>query len=151
MNVITTNFNDETWSEFIRGDKSYLGNKHRTTFPAGTIIMLKNLTIKAIVGICVLANWADTESPVREHHPLDCDVYTGDNAKYNKYEMKINDLHIFKSPIPFDDIRILVGGNSESKKVNNIWRGFHSNFVSLFGADEIIIKRYKIWVKTLLL
>jgi len=150
MEVVIAYFTAQTLSEWLQGGKKHLNNRVRTSYKAGTIVVLVNLSINAVIGVCVLADWSEKESPCREHHLLDNDTYVGDNAKYNRYEICISNLRLLKNPLPFDDIRTLVGGNPTAKKCNNMWSGFHNNFVKAFGADDAVIHRYKIWAQSLL-
>jgi len=150
MEVVIAYFTTETLSEWLQGDKKHLNDRVRTFYKAGTIVVLANLSTKAVVGVCMLADWSEKESPCREHHLLDNDTYAGDNAKYNRYEICISNLRLLKNPLPFDDIRTLVGGDPKSKKCNNMWRGFQGNFVKAFGADDAVVHRYKMLAQSLL-
>jgi hypothetical protein len=150
MEVVIAYFNAKTLSEWLHGDKKHLSNRVSTRYKAGTIVVLANLSTKAVVGVCMLANWSEKESPCREHHLLDIETYSCENAKYNDIEICISDLRLLKNPLPFDDIRTLVGGNPTAKKCNNMWSGFHNNFAKAFGADDAVIHRYKIWAQSLL-
>ena len=150
MEVVIAYFTTQTLSEWLQGDKRFLNDRVRTFYKAGTTVVLANLTTKAVIGVCMLADWSETESACREHHLLDTDTYVGENAKYNRYEICISDLRLLKNPVSFHDVRTLVGGDPNSKKCNNMWRGFQGNFVKAFGADEAVIQRYKIWAQSLL-
>ena len=150
MSVVVAFFNSETEVEWRKGGMTQLNNHVRTKCPAGTIVVLANYETKYVIGVCLMANWGDSDSPCREHHLLDQDTYSGGNAKYNKWEICITGLRLLKNPMKFADIRTLVGGDSQAKKCNNMWAGFLSNFNAVFGAEEAIINRYKLWAQSLL-
>ena len=148
MEVVNAYFTTETLDQWLRGDKTHLNNYVRTKYRAGTIVVLVNLTTKSVIGVCILANWDNTNSPCREHHLLDNDTYEGKNAKYNRYEICISDLRLLKAPVSFEKVRILVDGDANSKQRNNMWHGFQGNFVKPFGNNGAVI-RYKIWAHSL--
>jgi len=124
MDVVTTNFNNTTLKDWLRGDKTHLNNNKRTTCKHGTITVLTNLDTQSVIGVCMLANWENTDSPCRERHPLDYDTYSGTNSKYNKYEINITNFRLLKFPMSFAKILALIGGDLiASKKTNNMFRG----------------------------
>jgi hypothetical protein len=148
--TVVTYFNTVTQAEWMKGNMEHLNNEFRTKYPAGTIVILANYETKLVFGICVLANWEGSESPCRKHHLLDQDTYTGENSKYNNIEINIADLRLLKKPMAFADICVLVGGDPLSKKTTNMWKGWQKNFSSVFGAEEAVLKRYRLWAQSLL-
>jgi hypothetical protein len=148
--VVISFFNKDSREQFLRGPRTHLGSRLRTpSCKAGTIVILCDLTAQEAWGACTLKNWEGSTSPCREHHLLDEDVYSGALSKYNKYENCIDTLRILRNPIPFEDIRVLVGG-ADDKKTGNMWRGFHSSFMPPIGGDSLSIKRYILWANSLI-
>jgi hypothetical protein len=150
MSVIVALFNSVTEVEWRKGGMTQLNNRVRTNYPAGTIVVLANYEAKYVIGVGVMANWGDSDSPCREHHLLDQDTYSGENAKHNKWDICITGLRLLKNLMNFSDIRTLVGGDIQVKKArNNMWTGCRVNFAKVFG-QEAAVKRYKLWVHSLL-
>ena len=150
MSVVVSYFNSESKQMFLKGLRTHLGHKVKMNEPAGTIVVLADLTTKSVWGVCQLKNWQMSASPSREFHPLDTETYTGDYLKYSKYEICIENLRILKNPISFESIRTLVGGNTEVHRHCNMWMGFHSSFCKIFGAEEAVLERYRIWASSML-
>lgn len=148
--VLTTNFSNETWDQFTKSPRDYLGNRIRSNYPAGTSVALMNLESKQMMGIAKLADAPSSSSPCVEHHLLDSDVYSGSSSKYNKFEIHISDLRIFKDPVDFDELRVLCGGDESVKKTKtNIWKGAQANFQPARSEDSLHVERFKRWIARL--
>ena len=152
MVVAVSYFSKKSREEFLLSPRDKLGKKDRCNLEAGSIIILSSLDERVIWGVCTLANWDGTESPCREHHLLDEDMYSKEFAAYNKYDIRIENLHILKNPISYDDIRILVGGPTGITGANNMWKGFQCQFAPVFiaGEDKGPVERFNIWARSLL-
>jgi hypothetical protein len=145
--IVVSFFTQQSKNQFMNSSRAYLGSLRRTRCPAGTIVVLCDLTEKEAWGVCTLKDWNGTTSPCREHHLLDDDIYSGGLAKYNKYDICIDTLRVLKNPVKFEEIRTLVGGTEN--KAGNMWRGFHSSFLPPFGGDALSIQRYSLWASSL--
>lgn len=152
MAVAVSYFSKKSREEFLASTKGKLGKKDRCNLDAGTIVILSSLDERVVWGVCTLANWDGTESPYREHHLLDQDIYSKEFAACNKYEINIDNLRILKNPISYDDIRILVGGPAGMTGPNNMWKGFQCQFAPTFvtGEDKGPVERFNIWARSLL-
>ena len=152
MTVAVSYFSKKSREEVLASARDKLGKKDRCNLDAGTIIILSSLDERVVWGVCTLANWDGTESPCREHHLLDQDIYSKEFAACNKYEININNLRILKNPISYDDIRILVGGPAGITGPNNMWKGFHCQYAPTFvtGEDKACVARFNIWAHSLL-
>lgn len=152
MSVVVSYFNKKSREEFLSSSRYKLGKKNRCNLPAGTVVVLSSLDEKTVWGVCRLANWEGTDSPCREHHLLDEEVYSREFAAYNKYDIHIDNLHILKNPVSYDNIRILVGGTSGNTGPNNMWKGGNCQFAETFcgGEDKMPVLRFNIWAQSLL-
>lgn len=152
MSVVVSYFNKKTRDEFLMSPRNALGKRNRCNFAAGTIIILSSLDEKVIWGVCSLKDWDGTNSPCREHHVLEQDIYSKEFAMYNKYDICISELRIFKNPVSYDDVRILVGGPEITVGPNNMWKGNNAQFAQAFiaGDDKSCVTRFKIWAQSLL-
>jgi hypothetical protein len=152
MSVVVSYFTKKSREEFLSSSRYKLGKKDRCNLSAGTIVVLSSFDEKIIWGVCVLANWEGTDSPCREHHLLDEDIYSRDFANYNKYDICIDNLRILKNPVSYDNIRILVGGTNGITSPNNMWKGFQCQFAPTFcsGEDKMSVVRFNIWAHSLL-
>ena len=144
-------FTNETFEQFMASTRTHLGYRQRRNWPSGTVVILVNKEKESVLGVCRLADWDDSKSPCREKHYLDPDVYGGADKIYNKYEFKIEGLRILKNPVTFDEIKFLVGGHGHEGKTN-MWKNTHLSYVRVFikGDDQSPLKRYMVWVKSLL-
>jgi len=151
MSVVIDYFDDMSLAEFKKSTMTNLSHRVKVNADAGTIVVLVNLTTKAVVGVSMLDNWSENNSPCRLHSFLDEDTYDGDYKAYNKYDIRIKNLRWLMNPITFDEIRVLVGGSADYKGHTNMWKGFHSNFANVFtkSDDQTPVERYKIWAKSL--
>lgn len=151
--VAVSFFDEKSKAQFLSGSREYLGNSRRVkSCPAGTIVLLNDLTKREMWGVCMIENWPGTSSPCREHHLLDCETYSHEFAKYNKYEIRITNFRVLKNPIAFEQVRAIVGGDERAKGSGNMWKGFHSSFSMPFqeGADKYVLERYYLWARSLL-
>ena len=151
MAIIVSYFTKKSREEFLRSLRTNLGKKDRLNRDAGTTVVLSSLDEKIIWGVCTLANWPGTESPCRERHLLDEEVYSKEFAACNKYEICISNLRILNNPVSFDDVMILVGGSPHFRGSTNMWKGFHQYAATFIeGDDKSCVTRFNIWIKSLL-
>jgi hypothetical protein len=152
MSVVVSYFTKKSREEFLRGSRIALGKKDKLKLAAGTIVVLSSLDEKVVWGVCTLANWTGSDSPCRERHLLDEEVYSQEFAACNKYEIHITNLRILKNPVPFDDVRTLVGGAADFTGPNNMWKGFHCQYATTFisGSEQSSVARFNIWARSLL-
>lgn len=143
--ILTTYFDSTSWSQFLSSSRIHLGNDTRCNFPAGTLIAMMNLETKELVAVARLKNAPDSPFPCIKHHLMDSDVYSNGYGHYNKYEIYITDLHIFKDPVGYDELMILCGGDSTVKKTN-IWKGSHMNFRRVRSEKPEHVQRFKRWI-----
>jgi hypothetical protein len=124
MIIIQSTFNTQSQTEFLNGDKKYLGSRHKVYRDAGTLVLLQCLETEKIFGIVKLGIFSETGKVYRQHHPLDTDTYSGAMSKYNKYDICISE---FKEVnISFQSLARLIG--IDNKKRNNITKGHNLNF-----------------------
>ena len=149
--TLVTYFTNLTWQEFKNSTKECLGHYNKVhKFKKGDIVLLINTEEKCILGIAILGEYEDGKV-YREHHQLDVDTYSGENSKYNKYDIKIEKLRNVN--ISFKDLAILCGKNEDDKTTTNIWRNTHLNYSNVFykGEDsEIVLQTLNIFINTLL-
>jgi hypothetical protein len=124
MIIIQSTFKTQSRTEFLNGDKKYLGHYQKVKRDAGTLVLLQCLETEKIFGIVKLGIFPETGKVYREHHPLDTDTYSGAMSKYNKYDICISE---FKEVnISFQSLAQLIG--IDNKKRNNIAKGHNLNF-----------------------
>jgi len=102
-NFLISYFNTVAWAEFNLNPYKLHHSKRIKACREGTIVALINKDSLAIVGV------AELGGAMEEHHLLDDDTYSGDNAKYNKYEVAIKHLHILRNPLHLSDVKMLCG------------------------------------------
>ena len=141
MAFLSAYFNVITESEFRRSEMTYLSHRQQVKFPAGTFICLYNET--GLIGFCRLMNWEGASSPCRERQPDEQGIYTGVNEKYNRYRMRITDLHLLDTPIPYDVLRTMVRGDLRSNLNNNMWKRCKLSFRRVFGDNDDEVRRFK--------
>lgn len=151
VNVLVTYYNNQTWEEFKNSDKQYLGHFNKVhKFKKDDIVLLLNNESKHVEGIAVLGEYEDGKV-YREHHALDVDVHAGEHSKYNKYEIKIENLKFIH--ISFEDLATLCGKDEDDKSITNIWKAGRFNYSNVFykGEDEdLIMLRLNIFIHTIL-
>jgi len=153
MSVITTYFNNTTLAERKSNGLTFFCSHKRTNYPAGTLVAVYNLETRTLVGVARLRNWDETGTPCTLHHLLDIDTHTGPHSNKNKYEIGIEKLRWLESPISYEEIRKLVGGEKVPDATQtNIWKGFHTSFCRAFlmNDDASILERYTLFIKSLL-
>jgi hypothetical protein len=148
--VLIAYFSNNTWEQFRTSSRDMLGNRIRCNYPAGTPVALMNLDSKQMMGIARLVDAPSSSSPCIEHHLLDSDIYSGPSSKYNKFEIHISDLRIFKNPVDFDELRLACGGDDSVKKTKtNIWKGAQAGFQPARSEDPSHVTRFKRWIDRL--
>lgn len=145
--ILTAYFNTQTWSEFEKSSKKYLGNKVKCNFPAGTIVALMHLDLKMMMGVAKLADANSYSSPCVEHCLLDENLHNGEYNVYSKYEIHISGLVIFPTPINWDGLRQLCGGD-ESVKRTTIWKGWHTPFQKVRSESPQHIELFRNFIAT---
>lgn len=144
-------FNKQTREQFMRSSKDRLGHKNRVNeFGAGDIILLNDIESQEVFGIVTLGVY-DNGKIYTDHHLLDVDLYEGEAAKYNKYDIKIA---AFRSlTISFDTLANLCGKDASSVFKTNIWKGTHLNYTNAFfkgDNSEIVLNKLHNIIKMLL-
>ena len=77
---------------------------------------------------------------------LDLDTYSGEDAKYNKYQFHLESYRILSKPVRFEDIRAYCGAPVDDKTPNNLFRGMQSRaeaFYNKKGEPSIFLDRYR--------
>ena len=144
-------FNNKTATEFQSGYKEHLGNTTKLhTCKKDDIIILQNIEDKIVFGLAQIDEFSDGKI-YAEHHLLGIDTYTGNDAKYNRYEIKIKN---YKSvSISFDDLACICGKSADDAERTNIWKGSCFSFrqANYQGADsEVVLKRLNIFLTAIL-
>jgi hypothetical protein len=117
-------FKNDTLKQYLeRDDKTFLSSDKRVHFPVGTLLYLMNLDTKELIGVAEISSWEDG-SVCRERHLLDPDPYSGRGSKYNPYEIAVKQVKLLQKPMKCSDLASLL--DIDSKKPNNIVKGFHS-------------------------
>lgn len=144
-------FNKKTRQQFMASSKDHLGHKNRVNeFGAGDIILLNDIESQEVFGVVTLGVY-DSGKIYRDHHLLDDDMYEGDAAKYNKYDIKIAEFRAVA--ISFETLANLCGKDSNSASKTNIWKGTHLNYKNAFfkGDDsENVLNKLQDIIKMLL-
>jgi hypothetical protein len=129
--VVIANFTNETLENFLRSDRTHLSHEKRVRRAAGTIALLVNIETGQYVASCVLQNWTGSDSVCRESSQLDDQVHHGNAAKYNKYQIRVMDLHLFKNPTSYATIRALIDP-SGARGRTNMWSKCRISFAAPF-------------------
>ena len=148
-NFINAHFNNKTMEEVKNSDCKWFGHKQKTSKRAGTRVLCQNIQSREVFAIAVLGVFEDGKV-FRKHHPLDVDIYSGDAAKYNNYDICIEKIHFFKTPVSFEKLAKLFGVNNANR--NNITKKSNTNFAKLFYESEdreTVFERIDIWTSTL--
>ena len=140
--ILISIFNTLTQSEFLSSSLSYLGNTTKlNNCKKGDIIILQNIETKIVFGIAEIDEY-DSGNVYIEHCMLDSDTYSGDAAKYNKYEIKIKNFK--KVNITFEDISFICGKSLQDPSRTNIWKGSCFSFrkANYSGEDsDLVLKK----------
>ena len=86
--------------------------------------------------------------------PLDLETYSGEDAKYNKYEFHLESYRILSEPVRFEDIRAHCGASADDKTKNNLFCGVLGRaeaFYNKKGEPSIFLDRYRALVALWLL
>lgn len=143
--------NKKTRNDFLKSHKEHLGHKNQVhEFGAGDIILLNDIESQEVFAIVTLGLY-DNGKVYRDHHLLDVDLYEGDAAKYNKYDIKIAE---FRSvSISFETLANLCGQDVNCSNKTNIWKRTHLNFRNAFFSgdnSEIVLRNLKNIINMLL-
>jgi len=149
--VLVSLFNNTTQEEFLSSLRTHLGNTTRlNNCEEGDIIVLQNIESKNMFGVALIGAYDDGKV-YAEHHPLEMDIYSGNAAKYNRYEIKIKNFK--KVNVSFEDIACICGKSLDDPVRNNIWKGSCFSFrkANYTGEDsENVMKRFHILLNSLL-
>jgi hypothetical protein len=149
--TVVSIFNNKTAAEFQSSYKEYLGNTTKLhTCKKDDIIILQNIEDKKVFGICQISEFSDGKI-YTEHHLLGVDTYSGTDAKYNRYEIKIKNYKTVN--ISFDDLACICGKSADDTERTNIWKGSCFSFrqVNYQGPDsELVLKRLSIFLTAIL-
>ena len=147
--IVVNQFDTVSRQQFLDGNMLYFGSDVKSNISCDTIVVCVDKTSKEVFAVARVENCSDTNSPCRLHHLLDPELYTGTYAKYSKYEIKIKKLNILPTPVSYENIRTLVGGEISSKP-NNVWKNTNTKFAKVFGVDPLVKQRHRIWVESLI-
>jgi hypothetical protein len=150
--VFISYFNQQTRSEFLAHGMQYLGSRTRSKMPVGSIVALYDLTEHVLFGVVRVRNAPDKTTPCIEHAWLDVDTYSMQYQQYNRWEIHIHEVKILKSPLGYDRIALLVGGDTSLKGHGNMWKKNRLNFARPFqmGSDPSVVRRYNLLINTLM-
>jgi hypothetical protein len=148
--TIVSIFNNKTQLEFESGFRQYLGNTTKLhTCKKNDVVLLQNIEDKHIFAIAQIDEFPNGKI-YREHHFLETDTYSGNDSKYNLYEIKIKNYRSVN--ISFQDLACSCGKLVDAAERTNIWKGSCFSFrqVNYQGEDsELVLKRLSIFVNAL--
>lgn len=148
--IVRTIFNAETKQEFLASHRTYFGSGcHMKKLTSGTKVLCFDSSTLQIFAIATLGTFPSGEV-CRPHHQLDTDVYSPEHAKYNKYDICIDRIRVFNTPIDCDNLAKLL--SIDKTIVNNITKRNNINFGSLFyksDNEQEVLERIRIWLSTL--
>jgi hypothetical protein len=148
--IIRATFNADTKREFLASDRLYFGHRYNMkNLTSGTIVLCHDSTENEIFGVAVLGKFPSSEV-CRLHHQLDTDVYSPEHARYNKYDICIDRIRIFKTPISCERLSVML--SIDNKFANNITKGNTTNFAKLFHKSDNeaqVLERVRYWLSTL--
>jgi hypothetical protein len=112
-----------------------------------TVCIYVNKDRRTIVGIKILA------SGFRERHLLEAPVFSGDLAKYNRYEADVAWSHTFRRPFPLAEVGRHCGIPAGDKhKKNNVSKVAHINSFCrpVYGGENSkeVLQRFEDLVMT---
>jgi len=150
--VFISYFNQQTRSEFLSSPMAFLGSRTRSKMPVGSIVALYDLTEHVLFGVVRVRNAPDKTTPCIEHAWLDVDTYSVQYQQYNRWEIHIHEVKILKSPLGYERIALLVGGDTSLKGHGNMWKKNRLNFARPFqmGSDPSVVRRYNLLINTLM-
>jgi hypothetical protein len=150
--VFITYFDTATRSQFLSSGMQFLGSRHQSKMPPGSIVALIDLSASEVFGLVRVRNAPDKLTPCIEHAWLDMDTYSIEYQRYNRWEIHIHEVHILKTPMSFAHICFLVGGDITSKGNGNMWKKNYINFARPFhvGVDPAVIQRYVLCMNMLM-
>jgi len=141
---VVSYYNDITERELKNSKLIHL--YHCQKVNKGDYAILSNKESRYIFGFAKLSRFEDGNI-WRVRHLLDDQVYTGDNMKYNKYEICCEEIKILTSPISFESIQKMVFYDLESVRFHtNICKGNQAKFAKLFcntSESDKYVKRAK--------
>lgn len=100
--IIQSFWDNKTMGEFTTGSMNKLHTKKHFNCPEGTIILCINKETRVIFGIATITGNCE------ERCLLEPDLYTGDAAKYNRFECDIT-FRKFAAPISIDLVARMCG------------------------------------------
>lgn len=148
--ILNNQFTSQTWSRLLASDRQYFGSRCRTNKPKGSFVICRNVDDGTVVGIAILGAFSNGDV-CREHHLLDDDVYVGEHAKYNRFDICIESIHVFTTPKSSESLANILG--IDNKVRNNITKGMAGNFVGMFyksDDEEKVLERLRFWISCVL-
>ncbi len=144
-------FKEKTKVEFLKSIRTLMGSFHKIhSFKKDDYVLAVDVENKYLFGIALLDAFSSGKV-YEEHNLLDIDVYSGRDAKYNKYDVKIK--NFIEVNISFEDLAIMCGKTVNDKGSTNIWKGYNASFRKAFYSgegEEDVMKRLRILIKSLL-
>ena len=150
--ISQTIFTNVTKDEFLASDRKLLGYKQRIIqLRPGAIILLQNRDTRAFFGVGKFGDFGRGQV-FRKQCFLDTpDIYSGDNMKYNIYDIKLDSVVIFPKEFPFEDLRYLL--DIDNNVVNNITKTDRLTFTRVFYKDNAneqkVIRKLRLWLKSI--
>ena len=149
--ISQTIFTTVTKNEFLASDRTLLGHKQRIhQLIPGDIVLFQNNDTRAFFGIGKFGDFGGGRVYAK-HCFLDTpDIYSGDNMKYNIYDIKLEDVFIFTEEFSFEDLRYLLDIDNNVK--NNITKTGILSFSRVFYKDDAteqkVMRKLRLWVKS---
>jgi hypothetical protein len=142
MKIHVVYFDSKTLAEQqASGDKKIHSAERMNTFTAGDICLLTDLDKRCFVGFAVLKGTCALSDL------LDVEVYSGEDAKYNKYEFPLECYWILPEPVSFETIATHCGGSVADATRTNLFTGVAMERSEVFygkkGDSSLILDRYR--------
>lgn len=159
--VFITFFTDKTEAEarvrFAAGN-FVCSHRIRSSVKPNDLVLMVNHESGYIVGVARAASGClavvnSAQQSERQMPELAPYVYTGADAKYNKYTILIKDLVLFRRRVSQRDLRDALDVDDECKSRTNIYKGFPNSWQPAFIKSEdeaVILGRLKTWVEAVL-
>jgi hypothetical protein len=139
MNIYVVNSTSKTSAEWLASSDKKLHSDKMRSLKAGAICVLSNLEERCFEGFAVLGGECALSDP------LDEKVYSGEDAKYNKYVLPLERYVLFPKPVSYEEVAHFCGIPVGDKTLSNIYKGGHSYthaFYGKGGEPSLILDRF---------
>lgn len=152
--TFVTYFTDKTEAEArvrFATDNLFCGHRCRTAVQPNDLILMVNHESGYVVGVARAASTClDARLP-----EVCAKVYSGEDAKYNRYAILIKDLELLPGRrVSQRDLRRIVGVDDEDKSRTNIYKGFPNSWQPAFIQNEeaapVVLARLAAFIEGLL-